>query len=410
MLGIALLLGTGTDLYAQENGQPVTLHFRIGRSTLDSAYMDNARSLHHLVTLFSEGLSASLTDSVNILAFASPDGSRAYNERLAVKRSETVKAYLERNCPHLDPARIRLRPEGENWRGLWHLAAKDPNLPNREEVLRIIRQATDSNRCKDLLKRLDHGSSYRYILEQMASRLRNATVYTVRRQPDSVLILLRTMPPCTKLPHARNRHLPGRITPWQVPAVPSERTEDRKPLFALKTNLLFDAALMPNVELEVPIGRRWSVNAEYMFPWWLLADDKYALQILTGALEGRYWLGNRERRTERDALTGHFIGLYAGGGKYDLQWDKNGYQGEFFIASGISYGYAHKINRHLRLEYSIGIGLLRTNYRHYQAIDNHQILLWQENGKYTWFGPTKAKVSLVWMLTRKARRQKGGAE
>lgn len=30
----------------------------------------------------------------------------------------------------------------------------------------------------------------------------------------------------------------------------------RRPLFAVKTNLLFDAALMPNIELEVPIGKR----------------------------------------------------------------------------------------------------------------------------------------------------------
>ncbi|WP_394369748.1 DUF3575 domain-containing protein, partial [Bacteroides propionicigenes] len=34
-----------------------------------------------------------------------------------------------------------------------------------------------------------------------------------------------------------------------------------RPLFALKTNLLFDAALMPNIELELPIGKRWSLNA-----------------------------------------------------------------------------------------------------------------------------------------------------
>ncbi|MFR5958536.1 MAG: DUF3575 domain-containing protein [Bacteroides stercoris] len=41
------------------------------------------------------------------------------------------------------------------------------------------------------------------------------------------------------------------------------------PLFALKTNLLFDVALIPNFEIEIPIGRHWSVNGEYMFPWWL---------------------------------------------------------------------------------------------------------------------------------------------
>ncbi|MEL5896414.1 DUF3575 domain-containing protein [Bacteroides sp. GD17] len=181
----------------------------------------------------------------------------------------------------------------------------------------------------------------------------------------------------------------------------------KRPLFALKTNLLFDVGLIPNVEIEVPLGSRWSLNGEYMFPWWLLDGDKYCLEILSGGLECRHWLGRRENRAKREALTGHFLGLYGGGGKYDLQWDADGYQGEFFIAAGISYGWAARIARNLHLELNIGIGVLRTQYRHYHARDNYQTLLWQENGQYTWLGPTKAKISLVWLLNRKSK--KGGA-
>ena len=181
----------------------------------------------------------------------------------------------------------------------------------------------------------------------------------------------------------------------------------RRPLLALKTNLLFDAALMPNVEIEVPVGKRWSVNGEYAFPWWQFDRGKYCMQVLMGGLEGRYWLGSRKSREDREVLTGHFLGLYAGGGKYDLQWGEKGYQGEFFIAAGVSYGWATRIARHLHLEFNIGIGLLRTDYRHYHARDTYQTLLWQENGKYTWFGPTKAKISLVWLLNRRVK--KGGS-
>ena len=181
----------------------------------------------------------------------------------------------------------------------------------------------------------------------------------------------------------------------------------RRPLLALKTNLLFDAALMPNVEIEVPVGKRWSVNGEYAFPWWQFDRGKYCMQVLMGGLEGRYWLGSRKSREDREVLTGHFFGFYAGGGKYDLQWGEKGYQGEFFIAAGVSYGWATRIARHLHLEFNIGIGLLRTDYRHYHARDNYQTLLWQENGKYTWFGPTKAKISLVWLLNRRVK--KGGS-
>lgn len=179
----------------------------------------------------------------------------------------------------------------------------------------------------------------------------------------------------------------------------------KRPLLALKTNLLCDITLMPNIEVEIPIRKHWSLNGELMFPWWLFCGDKYCLQILMGGLEGRYRPGNRQ---QHDVLIGHFFGLYAGGGKYDLQWDRNGYQGEFFIAAGISYGYTHKITRNLRLEYNIGIGVLRTDYSHYHARDNYRTLLWQKNGRYTWLGPTKAKISLVWLLNRKVIIQKGG--
>ena len=50
--------------------------------------------------------------------------------------------------------------------------------------------------------------------------------------------------------------------------------------------------------------------------------------------------------------------------------------------------------------------MLRTGYCHYQARDNYKTLLWQNDGNYTWIGPTKVKVSLVWLLSRKTK--KGG--
>ena len=51
------------------------------------------------------------------------------------------------------------------------------------------------------------------------------------------------------------------------------------PFLALKTNMLFDIALIPNIEVEVPVGKCWSLNGELMFPWWLFDNDKYCMQI-----------------------------------------------------------------------------------------------------------------------------------
>lgn len=393
------------------SGKPMVLYFRFDKAVVDKGYMDNDRTLRHLEEILSDRSLTGRIDSINILSFASPDGDRKYNERLAKERSTAVKGYLVWKYPHLDQYRIHPRPKGENWKELRRLIAGDKSLPNREEVLQIIDRNPDSDRCKALLRKLDGGSAYHYIQGRLLRYLRNAAVCMVWIRPDSLPALPKPVPPHTEAlnqPCEPSHTNMKSFQEQQEQTMRNVQVTEKRPLFAVKTNLLFDAALMPNVEIEVPIGstNRWSVNGEYMFPWWLLDGDKYSLQILTGGLEGRYWLGSRENRMNRKVLTGHFLGLYAGGGKYDLQWKENGYQGEFFIAAGISYGYAHEIARNLRLEYNIGIGLLRTDYRHYHARDNYQTLLWQENGKYTWFGPTKVKISLVWLLNRKVK--KGG--
>lgn len=174
---------------------------------------------------------------------------------------------------------------------------------------------------------------------------------------------------------------------------------------AAKTNLLFDAASALNVEVEVPIGERWSVAGEWIFPWWLWEHQQVCLQVLSGNLEGRYWWGERR---EKQLLTGWFTGLYTGAGLYDLEWKTKGYQGEFFIAAGLSGGYAHTLNKSgtLRMEYALGIGYMQTKYREYTPRNGGETLAWQRNGRYSWFGPTRAKVSLVWMIHFK--NKKGG--
>lgn len=174
---------------------------------------------------------------------------------------------------------------------------------------------------------------------------------------------------------------------------------------AMKTNLLFDAITALNVELEVPIAKRFSVAGEWIFPWWLSKKKQNCFEILSGNLEGRYWfrpdLAKQDiKLNSHNPLTGWFIGLYGGGGVYDLEWKRKGYQGEFYVAAGVSSGYVLPLARNINLEFSIGIGLLQTKYRHYHAqycdLRDHWHLVTQNRGRYTWFGPTKVKISFVW--------------
>lgn len=184
-----------------------------------------------------------------------------------------------------------------------------------------------------------------------------------------------------------------------------ETTPISEPIkFALKTNLLYDIALMPSIEIEVPIGDSWSIAGEWMFPWWLWEQDQNCIQVLAGTLEARYWITHNKKYLDSGAdynpLSGWFVGLYGGGGLYDLELEEVGYQGEYYIATGVSLGYVHPFSKSLLMEFSLGVGYLKTDYRKYEAqysdVDNKWHLIRQYNGSKTWIGPTKAKISLVW--------------
>ena len=202
------------------------------------------------------------------------------------------------------------------------------------------------------------------------------------------------------------------------------KTYELRRYFALKTNVLFDALSVLNAEVEVPVARHWSIMGEYMFPWWfsdhkrntwwLWNHGQNTVQIISGSLETRYWLDQFNTRKAYTPHKGWFAGVFGGGGYYDLENNSKGYQGEFWMA-GISGGYVAQLNRQWLLEFSLSTGYLQTNYRYYNAmwneLDQRFHLVRQNDGSTSWFGPLKAKVSLVWYPTfRKRVREKGGDE
>ena len=77
-------------------------------------------------------------------------------------------------------------------------------------------------------------------------------------------------------------------------------------------------------------------------------------------------------------------------------------------STGIEYGYSLPIAKKLTLDFVIGLGYWGGNYYEYVPIDNHYV--WQATKKRNWFGPTKAEISLVWLLGRGNYNSKKGGE
>ncbi len=76
-------------------------------------------------------------------------------------------------------------------------------------------------------------------------------------------------------------------------------------------------------------------------------------------------------------------------------------RGNYYAASGLTYGYSHQLARHLALEFSLGIGYLATEYRKYTTYEGD--LIWDEQRTLSFYGAYKAKISLVWLI--KGRRR-----
>ena len=171
---------------------------------------------------------------------------------------------------------------------------------------------------------------------------------------------------------------------------------------ALKTNLLYDAALVPNLGVEIPVARQWTMSIDGFWAWWSNDSRHRYWQGYGGYLTLRHYFG---RSSHPSPLTGHHLGAYVLGMTYDVEWGGKGYQADHFgFGGGVEYGYSLPVGRRLMLDFSLGVGFQDGEYKTYDPIDNHYV--WQSTRKRHWFGPTKAEISLKWSL---GRSKKGGA-
>ena len=65
------------------------------------------------------------------------------------------------------------------------MAAADPNLPDREEVLILIDyHKNDIAKRKQLLRKLNQGAAYRYMVNNVFPKLRRSEITIVREIPE----------------------------------------------------------------------------------------------------------------------------------------------------------------------------------------------------------------------------------
>lgn len=171
--------------------------------------------------------------------------------------------------------------------------------------------------------------------------------------------------------------------------------------FSIKTNLLYDVAATPSIGVEFPLGKHFSVGANWMYAWWQNHDKNRHWRIYGGDLNARWYFGRRGGRP----MTGHHVGVYGQVLVFQIAFGGKGYitgtpgenlWGKPYLGGGVEYGYSMRIGRRLNLDLSLGIGYMNGEYRVYRPDQGHY--LWQSSHKRDWIGPTKAEVTLEWLI------------
>ena len=399
-----------------------TIYFRPGYSLLELSYRDNAANMKALTQGIQtiKGNPCVQLQHIRILSAASPEGNSALNKRVAKRRGERLRDYLKETLV-LPDSIFTVSSAGEDWQGLASLIAKE-KTPWRNKALQIIRHTpewvTRNGKVVDGRKRqlqnLDGGKAWKYMLDNHFYTLRTGAVVVC----EVKTLAAESTPSAAeaRLEQARSESASQQSASQSpssppFPAIPSQvhpSSESQAPpvasYFALKSNLLYDALLVPNLSLEASIGSGWTLAAGGMLAWWSKDAKHRYWRIYGGGLEIRKYFGTLSKSKP---LQGHHLGIYGDFLTYDFEFGAKGYQSKATYAAGIKYGYSHPIAKRLNLDFALGIGYLHSNYKTYVPRDGCYV--YQETKKRKWLGPTQAEISLVWLLGKgNTNKKKGG--
>lgn len=170
---------------------------------------------------------------------------------------------------------------------------------------------------------------------------------------------------------------------------------------ALKTNMIYDATATVNAGVEIGIASKWTLDVSGNFNCWTMSEGKRWKHWFVQP-EARYWLCDR--------FSGHFFGVHAHGGQFNIGGIDNDFkflgtdfsvlsdkrvQG-WFAGAGVAYGYAWVLGRHWNLEGELGLGYAYCRYDKFNCMDCGRKV--EKDKSYNYFGLTKIALSLVYVF------------
>lgn len=399
---IILLMVTPLALHA-EGRDTIEVHFPVNSPVLKLDFWNNEQKINEMVERLKSTQDKRL--ELWIAAGSSPEGSTQRNLWLTEHRGLALLQHLEKTFPEIRQ-RLRMVDNGQQWGRLTEMVEERLDMPFRDEVLAILREPERDyvngelvETRKPRLMALHDGEQWRWMLKEMFPKLR-ATSLIITLPPEMTRIVdtvfvAQTVTP-TEPAAATSSFATVTAMPVETARIDSVLPPKPTPnTLMVKTNLAFDLLWMPQLGLELNMGRGWSLNVEGCYGWWKTQDLFYPFRSLGGTVELRKYLGKTRKQRP---MTGHHLGLYGQLQKWGYDTGYHGdYSTSFWGGGGLAYGYSMSIGRRFNLDLLLGVGYVQGDYHHYQRHETQEI--WDPiKKKEKWIGPTRLEISLGWRM------------
>lgn len=157
-----------------EQKQEASIKFLIGQANLRASELSSL-SIKDLVNILKEindMQEERALQSIEVSAYASPDGSFAVNERLAEKRQDVSSDYMKKQLKKINmDAEIDTKFTAEDWEGFQELISKS-NLQDKDVILRVLSMYQDPEEREQQIRNMS--SVFTEIAEGILPELRRA--------------------------------------------------------------------------------------------------------------------------------------------------------------------------------------------------------------------------------------------
>lgn len=155
---------------------------------------------------------------------------------------------------------------------------------------------------------------------------------------------------------------------------------------SVKTNFAYWAGAVANLSADIQLHRKLSLELPFDWSLWDI-EREHGVRLVLFQPEVRWWMKNVGK--------GHFVGVHAHAGVFNVKWKDIRYQtaGRPLLGAGLTYGYSLPFSEHWGAEFLLGVGYANMKFDEFYNIDNGAKICTDE---LNYWGITKLGFSLVY--------------